>query len=429
LFLDDMMLNDRQRSRAGRTLLTLGLLILFLSEPALGQGPPAPIVQPEAVVRPPVVVGLPVPQISSSGELFMQPNVGAGGIQVAAAQQEAESLPPPSGVLHWPGGTVSGENSSGILGLPGGLLNGDPSDLWFGCEPLIPWQECKEWIDHPVSPTGEPGLGRERVMYAPFEIDISQPFGNFLLRFDAAYNLTKPDRAEFFWAQPGRGPILPERSVSFQDYRFRMENGNETFSLATEVPVRFVNPEVNGNNGGVGDIQLVQKTVLMNGGRWQLTQLLRTVFNSGNARKGLGTGHTAMEPGLLCRFKYSELTYLHSEWKLMFPLGGTPMYSGPAFKWGVGVSTLWYETDTMAFIPTLEFMNIWILDGLVIPPGGGAPVDVKGDAIFNLAPGLRTVWDTGGDLGVVEMGASAICAVGSNGWYDALVRFDLRFVF
>jgi hypothetical protein len=309
------------------------------------------------------------------------------------------------------------------------LLSSEAAELIWGAEPIIPWDEVQAIAKRPVSPSGEAGIGRERVMYAPFEIDITQPFGNFLLRADAAYNLTKPDRAEFFWARPGRGPVLPETGVAYQDFHFRMENGGDAFSLATDIPIRLLNPDVNGNNGGIGDIQLVQKTRLMNGERWQMTQILRTIFNSGNARKGLGTGHVAMEPGLLCRFKWSELTYLHSELLIRFPIGGDPMYSAPAWTWGLGMSTVWYETDTIALIPTLEFVNIWIIDGQVTPIGAVAPVDVRGDGIFNLGPGLRMVWDTGGDLGVVEFGGNAMLAVGSDGWYDALVRFDMRFVF
>ena len=92
-----------------------------------------------------------------------------------------------------------------------------------------------------------------------------------------------------------------------------------------------------------------------------------------------------MEPGLLCRYKWSDLTYFHGQAELRFPIAGDPIYSGPALTWGIGVSHVWYETDTVAFIPTLEFINIWILDGQVTPFPGGLPVDVKGDGIFNLA--------------------------------------------
>jgi hypothetical protein len=434
-------------------LLALGLVMLGMPSAMLGQAPGAPPLVPTSPPlvawpypsppRPPVVVGLPVPQVSPTGELFVQPNVTVGGFPVGHGEGSArppgevggdwfvrpagmagpEALPPPGPLLG------SGEDGA-AGGVFGPLFSGDPSDLlWMTGEPIVPWDEFRALGQRPVSPTGEPGVGRERVMYAPFEIDITQPFGNFLFRTDAVYNLTKPDRSEYFWAKPGRGPLLPESGVAYQDFRLRMETGNDVFSLATDVPIVLLNPDVNDNTGGIGDIQLVQKTVLINGKRWQMTQLLRTIFNSGNARKGLGTGHVAMEPGMLFRFKQSELTYWHSELKMLFPIAGDPMYSGPALKWGIGVSHLWYETDTVAYIPTLEFTNIWLLDGQVTPFPAGPTVDVDGDGIFNLAPGLRIVSDTGGDLGVVELGASAVLAVGSDGWYDALIRLDLRFVF
>ena len=402
-------------------------LVAVLAAPVRGQAPP-------------IVVGLPVPQIDSTGRLFLQPNVvgtpyaapppiaqpqPADWPIAQASAEQGEALPPPA-PGGWPGGPVQEGNR-----LP--ILSGEPSDIWLSGEPLIPWDEIEHgyhsWADRPVSPTGEAGLGRERVAYAPFEIDITQPFGNFLWRTQSVYNLTKPDRAEQFWARPGVGPLLPESGVNFQEFRLRMETGGDAFSLATDVPIRLLNPDVNDNTAGIGDIELVQKTRLINGSRWQMTQLLRTTFNSGNARKGLGTGHVAMEPGMLWRYRWSDLTFWHSELKMTFPVPGTPGYAGPLLKWGIGVSHVWYETDTVAYIPTLEFTNIWVLDGQFIPFPGGPPVDVRGDGIFNLAPGLRIVHDTGGDLGVVEFGWSGVFAVGSNGWYDALVRFDLRFVF
>ncbi len=404
---------------------TAVLLSLLLASPAANSQHPPP--------RSPIVVGLPVPQVDSTGRLILRPNVAGTPYSAPPAINEQPAA-------EWPvapaTAALQDELPPPLLGFPGeplSLLSGEPSDIWLSGEPLVPWDEiqycCKEFIDRPRSPTGDPGLGRERVMYAPFEIDITQPFGNFLWRTQAAYNLTKPDRAEAFWARPGRGPLLPESGVDYQEFRLRMETGNDVFSLATDVPIRLVNPEINGNTGGVGDIEMVQKTVLIDGSRWQMTQLLRTTFNSGSAKKGLGTGHVAMEPGVLWRFKYTELTYFHSELKMTFPLGGTPMYSGPLLKWGLGVSHVWYETDTTAYLPTLEFTNIWVLDGQFIPFPSGVPVDIDGDGIFHLSPGLRIVHDTGGDLGVVELGTNAVFVVGSDGWYDALVRFDLRFVF
>jgi hypothetical protein len=435
--------SKRKRTIAVRFALTIALLAADGTPRALGQGPPAPVlVGPAAFApqvppqRPPTRVGLPVPQINAAGELLVQPNVSAGGLATfpsggylhgsnawpvrAAALEAPESLPPPA--------LESG--TGGMLDLPGGILNGDPTDLlWVNSEPLIPWDEFQRWRERPISPTGEPGLGRERVMSAPFEIDISQPFGNISLRSDAVYNLTQPNRAEYFWAKPGRGPKLPEQSVSYQDFRIRLEMGSEAFSLATEYPIRLLNPEVNDNTGGFGDMHLVQKTRMMDGNRWQITQLLRTVLNNGSARKGLGTGHVSMEPGVLARYKYSDLTYWHGQLKLMFPIAGNPNHSGPALTWGLGLSHVYYETDTFAYIPTIEFINTWILDGQVTNFPPGIPVDVAGDGIFNLSPGLRIVTDGGGDLGLIEFGINTVVSIGSDGWYDALLRAELRFVF
>jgi hypothetical protein len=409
-------------------------------------------------------VGLPVPQFSPTGELIVRPNVDAGitpsaavngsvldpfAASVAPSNLAPEAVPgTTTQVSHTGTESVMALNAPGAAGAPeslpppqgfadepaplGGILGeffSNEPDIWMVGEPTLPWEEISSlWSERQISPTGEAGLGRERVATAPFEIDVSQPLGNFRFRTDAVYNLTKPDRSEYFWAMPGRGPVL-EESVDYQEFRFLMETGSPSFSLGTEVPIRMLNPEINGNTAGVGDIQLIQKAVLLSGRRWQMTQLTRTTFNNGNARKGLGTGHVSIEPGMLFRYQYSELTFLHSELKLTFPIAGDPAYSGQALKWGIGISTVYYETDTVALIPTLEFTNIWLLDGQYTPFPAGVPTDVDGDGIFNLAPGLRIACDTGGDLGVVEMGFSSVMAIGSNGWYDALLRLDLRFVF
>lgn len=42
---------------------------------------------------------------------------------------------------------------------------------------------------------------------------------------------------------------------------------------------------------------------------------------------------------------------------------------------------------------------------------------------------MRMVCDTGGDLGLIELGASMPVQLGDNGWYNYLFRFDLRFVY
>jgi hypothetical protein len=438
----------RRQPDARALALVVMVLALGATAPVSGQGPFAPA--PPA--QQPTFVGLPVPQITQSGELVVRPNVSAGDIQQtsawevltanqpseplfptpgAAPQGMPESLPAPQSSM--PGGSWLGNS------LLGDAMGTDPQDIWLNGEPL-PWDEigswysdcyhrCRhQWCHRQTSHNGEAGIGREYVMTAPFEIDITQPMGNFRWRTEAVENLGFPDRSEYFWSRPGRGP-LPEVSLDYQEFRFLLELGSGAFSLGTDVPIRLLNPVVNENTNGVGDIQLIQKTRMMDGNRWQMTQLLRTTFNNGNPRKGLGSGHVSMEPGMLFRFKYSDLTYLHSEIKMSFPIGGDPMAAAPLLKWGIGVSTIWYETDTVAWLPTLEFTNLWFLDGLKTYPDGTA-VDVEAEGAFLLTPGLRCVCDTGGDLGVVELGFSSPVQFNTvDGWYDFSLRLDLRFIF
>jgi hypothetical protein len=279
--------------------------------------------------------------------------------------------------------------------------------------------------------SGEPGIGHDRVMFALFEIPNSEPSSNMRFRFNAAYDQKTPDRADFFWAQTGgRGPKFVERSVDYQDVLASWEVATgKSFSLTTEIPLRFVDPEINPNTGGLGDMSITTKTVLLNGADWQITQYFRTELPTGDAGKGVGNGHTSLEPGFLFRLKWSPETYFHSQLTYWFPLGDNPLYGGQILKYGFGVSHLLYENDTFAAIPTLEFNGWTVLNGAqtTFPLGLVQPVDTMG--IFNVRPGLRFVRDTGGDLGLFEWGVSGSFAITQNKWYDASWLLEARFVF
>jgi len=61
----------------------------------------------------------------------------------------------------------------------------------------------------------------------------------------------------------------------------------------------------------------------------------------------------------------------------------------------------------------------------------GSPqvVSIDGLNIFNFYPGIRIAKDTGGDLGLVEIGFSGGVSVSEAHWYDSLIRLDLRWTF
>ncbi len=279
-----------------------------------------------------------------------------------------------------------------------------------------------------------PGIGYERVATAPFVIDIAQPMNHFALRADVAHGWDLPDRAEALLARPsssglgGRGPALAEQSVNFQDLAFVAEMGGPAFSVRTLIPLRLIDPEINTDTAGLGDIQTSTKTRLLDGNSWTITQVNNVYIQSGNAAKGLGTGHTSMEMGVLAGYKWTDETCLHGEAKFLVPMGGHPSHQGNIFRWGLGLSHLWYDSDSFALIPTLETVFYSILDGEATTISGGVPTvhRVDGETISTVHYGLRIVSDHGSDFGLVELGLSGGFNLGSDGWYDTLLRMELR---
>jgi len=269
-------------------------------------------------------------------------------------------------------------------------------------------------------------------MYAPFEIDITQPMNHYSFRIDAVYDWQWPDRAETFWARPssegGRGPAEVERSVSYQDFRILWEIGSPRFSTQTVIPIRLIDPTDNKNHAGLSDMEVTTKTLLLDGRTWQITQIFRNYFNTGAPSAGLSTGHISMEPGFLVRYKWSERTYFHGELKYFFPIAGHLTHSGQYLRWGLGGSQVWYDSDSFAVIPTVEFIFLSLLNGekadLFLPP---LPVD--GECVSNVHLGVRLVSENGGDLGLFELGVAGALDLGSDGWYSGLLRIELRWMY
>ena len=280
--------------------------------------------------------------------------------------------------------------------------------------------------------TYDVGVGAERLPFALFEIDPTQPFNNLRLRFDAAYGLTHPYRAEYFWSAPPKGPDAPDTAlqddVDYSQARFQFEMGGPRMTVGTEIPLVYVDPETTDPDAGLGDLVLTTKTLMADGERWQLMQVFRTQLATGSSRSGRGNGHVSMEPGLVARYKQNDNLLIHSELKLWFPMGGNDEFSGEILRWGMGAARVLYETDSFALIPTFEFVAWTVLDGKeYLPTPNGRRLD--GDTILNLYPGLRIVNDTSGDFGMFELGINGGASVSDMHWYRTLIRLELRWSF
>ncbi len=289
-------------------------------------------------------------------------------------------------------------------------------------------------LNGPRSP--QAGIGTERVMHAISFIDTTQPMNNFRLRVDAASNYRQPDRSEYFWAKvgqkgPNREPLpnIGETAVNYQDIRAYLEVGGPKFSVGTDLPIRVIDPELYGNSGGFGDMNILTKIVFLTGDRWQLTNLLRVYIPSGDAARGLGTGHASIEPGFAWRYKWSDVTYLHGDLKFWVPLGADEVHGGEVLSYGIAMSHVWRDSDCYAVMPTLELVGYSFLDGQVTIPGALASDFVDPEGVFNVHPGVRWVWDKGSDCGIQEFGIFGGFGVSAETLYENILRAELRWTF
>jgi hypothetical protein len=127
-----------------------------------------------------------------------------------------------------------------------------------------------------------------------------------------------------------------------------IERGTDQFSVATELPLRIVDPIDRRNTAGFGDMNVTTKTVLLNGRKWQLAHVFRSYFPTGSFRRGTGNGHFSLEPGVAYRYKFSDITYLHGDLKYWFPLGADPIYGGQFLNYGIGISRVAVDRDDFA---------------------------------------------------------------------------------
>jgi hypothetical protein len=291
-------------------------------------------------------------------------------------------------------------------------------------------------------------------------IDNAIPFTHFRLRFDAAYGDNRPDRAEFFYPEcgcnnggHGPGPNKPETKVDYQDISSYLEIAlSNRFSGFVEVPVRFLNPEVNDNATGLGDMNAGAKFAVIATEDTYLTGQLRVYFPTGDASRGLGNSHTALEPGILAHQQMDRLA-LDAEVRDWIPLNTGNEFMGNQFagnviRYGIGVSYLALNSPRFRVIPVVEFVGWTVLSGEeteVASPGaaqlllanvmdmGLANVrDASGDTIVNAKVGVRfgfgdlqeTGFLSGSDL-YVGYGR----ALTGDVWYKDILRVEYRLRF
>jgi hypothetical protein len=266
-------------------------------------------------------------------------------------------------------------------------------------------------------------------------IDMALPATHYRLRYDSAWNNPAPDRAEFFWpAGPeagGPGPLLREPRMDFQDLSNYFEYAPfDAFSTFVEIPVRWVDPVVNPNAGGLGDIRAGFKYALLYTQDFVTTLQFRTSFPSGDERRGLGVGHHRLEPGLLMFYRLSDCLISESELQFSVPVGGTPGMAGTVARYGTGLSYIAHQTCDLMIAPVAEFVGWTVLDGGRTDPLWG-PVSASGDTIVNAKFGVRVGFGRG--AGVLGEASSVYVGYGraltGHAWYRDILRLEYRVFF
>jgi hypothetical protein len=250
------------------------------------------------------------------------------------------------------------------------------------------------------------------------------------LRYDTSYHFDRPTRAEFFWprgAPAGPGPARVESSVDYQDISTYLEKVvGERVSGFVELPVRFLNPEVNDNTAGLADMNAGFKFALLRQADFVATFQLRAYFPTGDADRGLGNNHYSLEPALLVYKSLTERCGVEGELRYWAPIGGTD-FAGDIIRYGVGVHYDVYETCNLKVVPVVEVIGWTVLGGSesVRQPSGAALIEgAEGDTIVNMKFGCRFNIREWGSL-YVGYGRPLT----GDRWYENTYRVEFRLTY
>lgn len=315
----------------------------------------------------------------------------------------------------------------------------------------------------------------------------------FRQRYDSAYDMNRPDRAEFFYPKCGcfgnisnfaeflsignaggrpvlnglgaarragfdpraSGPQHPrnrpmaasggESRIDYQEISSYLEiAATPTTSGFIEVPARFLNPTLNQNTYGFSDINLGFKHAFVAEPDRFYTFQFRTYVPTGSGERGLGTNHASLEPGFLIFQRLSERLYFSGELRDWIPIHGSD-FAGNVLRYGAGLAYNMVLTDHLRIAPVNEFVGWTVLSGKQLNPGSAdpnifvpnsGPVSAVGDTIINYKIGLRLglgdYSNPGGGSGLNDRHSLYIGyghALTGDHWYRDMARVEYNFWF
>ncbi len=275
-------------------------------------------------------------------------------------------------------------------------------------------------------------------------IDSAIPRTQMRLRFDSVYDINRPDRGEFFYPKcgcfnaaglgPANGPPLPETNInSAQYYQTYLEYAwNKDFSTFIEVPIVAIDPQVNLNTSGIGDINAGFKLSLYDDEKTFFTFQFRTYVPTADGTKGLGTEHVSLEPALLLYKQLAPKLFFEGEVRDWIAVGGSN-FAGNVLRYGAGLSVLAYQGCNFRVQPVAEVVGWTFLSGQESGPDIPPPwVSAKGDTIVNGKLGVRFGFGNLALPGIrnqSDIGISYGRALTGEVLYKDIIRAELRLRF
>jgi hypothetical protein len=300
--------------------------------------------------------------------------------------------------------------------------------------------------------------GSSVAMAAPGYVDFAIPVSQFRLRFDAAYDSNRPDRAEFLYGkcgcfamlQPGtpgfdpraKGPPLIETRVDYQELRPYLEYAfSNRFSAFIETPIRFINPEQNSNEAGFGNLMAGFKYSMIACPDQYVTLQFSASTPTADVDRGLGNELVALDTGLLWYRQLTDKLALHAELRDWVPIGGTD-FQGNILRSGAALTYGIYNSCNFRVTPIGEIVSWVVLSGKELavanpgnPNGVGAVTavqDASGDTIVNAKLGVRLGF--GSLVGPANLSRSELYigygrALTGDVWYKDILRVEYNWRF
>src|SRR5262245_4372585 len=279
-------------------------------------------------------------------------------------------------------------------------------------------------------------------------LDSAVPITQFRLRVDSAYNNNRPDRAEFFYPkcgcfrvaalqrQPGgdinaAGPPLSETFVDHQEIRPYFEFApSDRWSVFIEVPYRWINPDINSNQDGIGDIMAGFKYAFIAEQNRFVSFQLATYAPTGLGMNGLGTNHVSIEPALLYYQTLSDRLTLQAEVRDWIAIGGSD-YAGNVLRYGLGLT--WLANDPCSNVRVYPVGEVVAWNVLTGKESTAAAVTLDSDAtIVNGKLGVRFGFgqpDGPGIFGRSDLYIGYARALTGAVWYKDMYRLEYRMRF